>query len=107
MAIIADLPAGRQEIIFKIGSKLKHMPEQEIAKVVHYYDKIMVALLKLSGDLSVGETVKFVYQGKESSQAVASMEVNHGKVQSAKAGDEVAVKLDEPTHENAKVYKVS
>jgi putative protease len=83
------------------------MPEQEIAKVIHYYDKIMVALLKLSSDLSVGETVKFVYQGKESSQTIDSMEINHGRIQSAKAGDEVAVKLSEPTHENAKVYKVS
>lgn len=83
------------------------MPEQEIAKVIHYYDKIMVALLKLSSDLSVGDTVKFVHQGKESSQTISSMEVNHGKVQSAKAGDEVAVKLSEPTHENAKVYKAS
>lgn len=82
------------------------MAEKEVAKVIHYYDKIMVALLKLAADLSTGDKVKFVYHDKEFSQTIDSMEVEHGKVQAAKAGDEVAVKVAEPTHEHALVYKL-
>ena len=36
------------------------MADQEIGRVTHYFDKAMVALLKLSGDLKVGEVVKIV-----------------------------------------------
>jgi hypothetical protein len=82
------------------------MAEREAAKVIHYYDKIMVALIKLTDALSVGDTVKFVYRDKEFSQIIASMEVNHAQVKTALAGDEVAVKAEQATHEGARVLKI-
>lgn len=80
--------------------------EKEIGKVVHYFDKAMVAVIKLIGDLAIGDTVKFAHSGREFTQEVRSMQVEHKAVQSGKAGDEVAVKVNETTHQSAKVYKM-
>lgn len=82
------------------------MAEKEIGKVIHYFDKVMVAVVRLSGGLKVGDDVKFVYNENEFTQAVESMEVEHKKVKSGKKGDEVAIKLKKETHEHAIVYKV-
>lgn len=82
------------------------MAEKEIGKVIHYFDKVMVAVVRLSGGLKVGDDVKFVYNENEFTQSVESMEVEHKKVKSGKKGDEVAIKLNKETHEHAVVYKV-
>lgn len=81
--------------------------DQEAGKIIHYFDKAMVAVVKLTGDMAAGDTIKVVHQGNEFSQKVESMEVDHEKVQSGKAGEEVAVKLEQESHEGAMVYKVS
>lgn len=80
--------------------------EKELGKVVHYFDKAMVAVIRLDDKLAVGDTIKFVHGESDFTQQVGSMEVNKEKIKSGKKGDEVAVKVDEPTHEHAKVYKV-
>lgn len=80
--------------------------EKEIGKVIHYFDKAMVAVIRLTDGLSVGDTVKFSHGENEFTQKIESMEVNHEKIETGKAGDEVAVKLNEATHEGAKVGKV-
>lgn len=80
--------------------------EKEIGKVTHYFDKAMVAVIKVSDDLRVGDTVKFVRAGSEFTQTIDSMQVDHKNIDSVKAGDEVAIKIDQATHESAKVYKV-
>ena len=82
------------------------MAEKEIGKVIHYFDKAMVAVIKLSGSLKVGDDVKFVYNENEFTQSVESMEVEYKKVKSGKKGDEVAIKVNKETHEHATVYKV-
>ncbi len=82
------------------------MAEQEIGKVVHFFSKINVAVITLSTNLNVGDKVKIGYHGGEFEQTVDSMEVNHAKVQSGKAGEEVAIKTIQETHQNAKVFKI-
>ncbi len=79
---------------------------RQVGKVIHYFDKAMVAVIRLTDDLAVGDTLKFTHGESEVSQKVESMEVNHEKIEAGKAGDEVAVKLGQATHENAKVLKV-
>lgn len=79
--------------------------EKKIGKVIHYFDKAMVAVIKLAGNLSVGDTVKFAHGGKEFSQKVSSMQVEHKSIKSGKTGEEVAIRVDEETHEHAEVYR--
>ena len=80
--------------------------KKEIGKVNHYFDKAMVAVVMLIGKIAVGDTVKFVHGDSEFTQKIESMQVDHKPVKFGKSGDEVAIKIDEETHEHAKVYKI-
>lgn len=79
--------------------------EKEIGKVIHYYDKAQVAVIRLSDGLKTGETVKFKHGDNEFTQSVESMEIEHEKIQSAKKGQEIAIKVDQKTREGALLYK--
>ena len=78
----------------------------QVGKVVHYFDKAMVAVVRLNDKLAVGDTVKFIHNNKEVVQMVNSMEIDRKPIKSGKSGEEVAIKVDEPTHEHAMVYKI-
>lgn len=80
--------------------------EKEIGKITHYYDKAGVAVLELADKLSVGETIKIKKGDTEFEQQVESMQVEYKNVDSAKKGDIVGLKTNEPTKEGARVYKV-
>ena len=78
---------------------------KKIGKVVHYFDKIMVAVVKLSGPLKVGDTVQFSGHNLDFNQTISSMEVDHLPVKSGKKGDEVAMKVDMPAKDGMEVSK--
>jgi len=73
-------------------------------KVTHFFDKIGVAVMDVTDTtLQIGDTIRVGEEGTE--QKVESMQVNHEQVEVAKVGDEVALKLDNPAHENQVVFK--
>lgn len=81
--------------------------ETEIGKVVHFYDKLGVAIIELSAPLKVGDTIKVKQGEDEFEQPVTSMQVEHEAVESGKKGDSVGVKVDQKVKESAAVYKVT
>lgn len=78
--------------------------DKPIGKVIHYYDKIAVAIVRLTKKLAVGDQVKFVRGEDAFEQTVASMEIEHGKLTEAKAGMEVGIKVDQTAKEGTLVY---
>jgi len=78
----------------------------EIGKVTHYYGKLGVAIIKLSGELRVGDKIKIEGNKIELDQTVDSMEVDRKKMDEARAGDEVGIKVDQKISEGAIVYKL-
>lgn len=78
---------------------------KELGKVVHYFDKIQVAVVKLSGALKVGENVKVTGHGADFTMSVDSMQVDHQDVSTVKAGDEVAIKVTQPVKSGAVLFK--
>jgi len=80
--------------------------EKPIGKVIHYYDNISVAIVKLEKKLSIGKTVKFVKGDNVFKQTVESMEIKHGKLTEAKPGDEVGIKVDKTAKEGTLMYAV-
>lgn len=82
------------------------MAEKSIGKVVHYFDKAMVAVVKLTDNLSTGDTIKVKRGDAEFTDVVASMQIDKEPVSSAKAGTEVAVKISQAAREGAEVFKV-
>lgn len=77
-----------------------------IGKVIHYFSKIGVAIIEISDVLKAGETIRIVGGEIDFNQQVESMEVNHQKVQEAKTGDSVGLKVSQKVREGYKVYKV-
>lgn len=88
---------------------LKYMPEEipkgkQIGKISHYFSKIGVGVVELTGDLKVGDTIVITGHEHEFAQAVGSMQVEHEQVSVAKAGDAVGMKVDQAVKEGDKVY---
>ncbi len=79
--------------------------EQEVGKIIHYYDKIGVGVVRLSADLEVGDTIHVKGKASDFEQTVESMQLEHEGVSSAKAGIEVALKLVGKAKEGDVLYK--
>jgi translation elongation factor EF-1alpha len=78
----------------------------KVGKVVHYYDKIGVAILELKGSLKVGDRIKFLGHGADFEQEVDSLQVDHEQVKSAKKGEMVGLKAEKEVKEGTEVEKV-
>ncbi len=86
----------------------KTSPEGElIGKIVHYFPPVEVAVVELSGSLSVGDTIRIIGgENTDFTQTVDSIEMDHKKLDKAKTGDEVGLKVIQKVREGYKVYKV-
>lgn len=82
------------------------MEEQEIGVVDHFFSKISVGMIRLSGVLKVGDTIHIKGRQANFSQEVESMRIEFDNVAEAKAGDKVGIKVVQPIHLNDKVYKM-
>ena len=78
---------------------------KEVGKVTHWYDKIGVAVVKLSGPLKVGDNIKIKQGDQELDDTVASMQVDHKEVSSGKKGSEVAIKISQTAKEGTVLYR--
>jgi len=80
------------------------MSEKPIGKVTHFFDKISVAALKLEDELKVGDHVHFLGHGADFKQTVDSMQIEGESVETAKAGDEIGMKVDEKAKQGTEVF---
>lgn len=69
---------------------------KRLGKVVHFFDKISVAVVALESDLKVGDKVHFLGPKTDFVQEIASMHVENQPVTEGMAGKEVAIKVDQP-----------
>lgn len=77
-----------------------------VGKVIHFYDKISVAVVRLEKALKLGNKVKFEHGENSFEQTIESMQLEHEQVSSGKKGQEVAVKVDKETKSGTLVYFV-
>ena len=82
------------------------MPEAEVGAVTHYFTRIGVAAIRLTGTLKVGDTVHILGTSTDFEQSVASMQIEHDEVQEATAGQEIGIKMAERVREGDTVYRV-
>ena len=82
------------------------MEEQEIGVVEHFFDKISVGIIKLSGVLKVGDTIHIKGKQSDFSQKIESLRIAFDNVAEAKEGDKVGTKVAQSVHVSDKVYKV-
>lgn len=77
-----------------------------IGKIAHYFGGIGVAVIELEDTLKVGDTIRIVGGEIDFTQAVGSMEIEHEKVEKAKAGESIGLRVDQKVREGYKVYKL-
>ena len=75
-----------------------------IGKVIHYYDKIGVAVIELKKSLKVTDKIKFVRGESIVEQTVESMQLEHVQVSEGKKGQEIAIKVDKKVGSGTLVY---
>jgi hypothetical protein len=95
-----------RKVVKKIAKTLTKK-EKKLGKITHYFDKVKVIVVKLSGDLAVGDTVRIV--GGESTdfkQKIASMEIEGEKIKKAKKGKVIGIKVKERAREGYKIFKI-
>jgi len=82
------------------------MKEKLIGKITHYFDKISVAIIELSGVLKVGDRVHVKGNSTDFEQDISSIQIEHENVEKAKKGDAIGAKVDEKVKEGDEVYLV-
>jgi len=80
--------------------------EIRIGKVVHFYNRIGVAVIELESQISVGDTILILGRNTEFAQPVESLEINHRKIASAGPNEEVALKVWDYVRKGDFVYKI-
>lgn len=83
------------------------MPEELVGEVSHWFGKINVAGITLSGDLAVGDQIHVVGHTTDLEQEITSMQVDNEDVREAGAGDEIGIKLASRARPGDSVYKVT
>lgn len=80
--------------------------EKEIGAIIHYYDHINVAVVKLSGTLKAGDSIHVKGATTDFTEKVESMQIEKDKIEEAKAGQEIGLKVQERVREHDKIFKV-
>ena len=79
---------------------------QEVGKVTHYYTKLGVGVVKLSGALKVGDKIRIKGATTDFEQIVESMQIEKDKIKEGKAGQSVGLKVKEHVRASDVVYRV-
>lgn len=80
---------------------------EEIGRITHYFTKIGVGVIKITkGSLKTGDKIMIKGSTSDFKQKVASMQIEHEKVEEAKAGQSIGLKVKEHVREHDAVYKI-
>ncbi len=77
---------------------------KEIGRISHFFDKASVAVVELSKGLKVGDKVQIKGTTTDFSQKIDSMQVEHEKIEKAKKGQSIGLKVKERVRPNDRVF---
>jgi len=78
-----------------------------IGKVTHYFGKISVAGIELSGKIKVGDTISIEGATSNFQEKIDSMQIDNDSVIEANTGDLIGIKVKEKARVGDDVYLVS
>jgi len=85
------------------------MSEEELQKVgviKHYYAKLGVAIVDITAPIDLQEKIRIKGTTTDFQQIIKSMEIEHKKVDKAKSGDAIGLKVEKRVREKDIVYKI-
>ena len=81
------------------------MDKKPVGKIIHFFDKIGVAVVKVDKLTKVGDKIIIEGHGNSFEQEISSMQVDKENIKEAKAGTEFGLKVDQPVKPGDIVYK--
>jgi putative protease len=79
---------------------------EEVGKITHFFTKISVAIVELTGTLSVDDQILIKGPTTNVEQKVDSMQIEHENVQKATRGQSIGLKVNDRVREQDVVYRV-
>ncbi|HAF62388.1 MAG TPA: hypothetical protein DCK95_08680 [Anaerolineaceae bacterium] len=83
------------------------MEGKKVGEVVHYYDRISVAVIDVRGALKIGDTVHFLGHGSDFQQSISSMQIENEPILQANLGDMIALKTIKPVKRGTTLYVIT
>jgi len=83
------------------------MEKKEIGKITHFFNKISVAVVKLTDTLKRGDRISIEGPDRKVEQTADSMQIDMKEIEESGAGQEIGLKTVEPVKEGDTVYKIS
>ena len=77
-----------------------------VGKITHYFSKIGVAVVELSGDVEEGDRIKVEGATTSFEQVLESMEIENEKVELATVGQSIGLKMKDQVRLHDNVYKI-
>ena len=78
---------------------------REVGRVSHFFGRINVAVIEVTGTISVGDQILIKGPITDIKQTIDSMEIEHEKVKQVEAGHSIGMKVNGRVRENDTVYK--
>ena len=78
-----------------------------IGKITHFFSNISVAVIELSDTLKVGDEISIEGATSNFTQKVDSMQIEHEKVEEAKKGQSIGLKVADRVREGDLCFKLS
>ena len=82
------------------------MAEKEIGTVSSYFGHVGVAAIKLTGGLKIGDKVHIKGHTTDLKKKVGGIQIEKQKVEKAKKGDHIGIKVPDKVRPNDKVFLV-
>ena len=82
------------------------MKEKEIGRVSGYFSHVEVAAIKLSASLKVGDKIHIKGHTTDFEQKVKGIQIEKEKIEKAKKGDHIGIKVSEKVRPNDPVFLV-
>jgi putative protease len=84
------------------------MAEKKIGEVVKFFAKPGVAAIKVtSGELNIGDTVRYTGHTTDFEEKLDSMEINNEQIEKAVEGDYIGVKVSDRVRPGDEMFKVT
>lgn len=83
----------------------EHDPADAIGSITHWYSHLSVAAVRLTKPLKVGDRIHIKGHTTDVTQTVDSLEVDRKKIEQAKPGDDVALRVDGHVRGNDLIFR--
>jgi putative protease len=79
---------------------------EKVGEISHYFTRIGVAVVDLSGSLKIGDRIAIKGMTTNYEMTVASIQIEGTNIEEANAGDDIGMKVDDRVRQGDIVYRL-